>query len=346
MIIDETVRNTKRLIELKDNLSESLDIASIIGYIDGAVIQNNDLISSHEALDLLKKYFINNQKISKDVLDKHVAPLSIIKSSIFMSNPYFKNIKLTEFKDGNISLEIAEYKTNEFAVYNEVLQNNSLENSLKLGIFDSPAYTYVLKENNNVWMSISPSEMNSLQKNLDSATGSVLVLGGGLCYYPYMISLKKNVSEILVVENNPIIYKFIQEQIQPQCNNKIKVVYDDALEYLRKNDLSRFNTIFADIWEDNVSGSEIYKEIVPYEINYPNVKFDYWIEDTILDSYVINIFEYFKAKLGTKEYQEFFKMISPFIWEKMEDIPDRIKRPEQFSYYLNRKFAKKLLQTK
>ena len=48
------------------------------------------------------------------------------------------------------------------------------------------------------------------------------------------------------------------------------------------------------------------------------------------------------AKVGTDDFQSYFKMVAPSLWNYLESIPDTISRPEQFDYYFTREFAKQV----
>lgn len=81
-----------------------------------------------------------------------------------------------------------------------------------------------------------------------------------------------------------------------------------------------------------------------YESIHPDSHFDYWLENSILDDTIVNIYQYFSAKLGTEEYQKYFSMIAPDLWSYLETIHDTISRPEQMDYYLTRIYAKQVLK--
>ena len=210
------------------------------------------------------------------------------------------------------------------------------------GIFDNEAFTYVLFEDDKVWMSINPMEMRTAAKAIENGYGDVLVLGGGLGYYPLMVSLKENVSSVHIVESNPVIFKLLNEKIIPQFpNNKVTIELSDAYKYLDSM-RKAYDTIYIDVWEDNVTGMNDYLKFVKYEEKYPSAHFDYWLENSLLDSIIANIAQYFSAKLGTEEYQKYFSFVAPGLWRYMEDIEDTIDRPEQAEYYMSRRFVKDL----
>lgn len=326
---------------LKQNIVDSTSIAMLEPYVGGGKIQSKTVLTNKQAWELFRSYSMNEHHIDPYVFDKCIPCINTIYSIDLLQNPYLKNISLQPFVTDDLKLEVAFYEKNELAILDEPSQTADLLKKYTIGIFDDPAFTYVLKNIDFVWMSICPMEINTMCKHINSAEGKVLVLGGGLAYYPYMISLKDNVSEITIIESDERIYHLIKDMILSQFKSKkTKIILDDAEEYIENNNLSYYDTVFFDIWKDNITGAECMKKFTKYELCYPNIKFQYWLEDSILDSFVINIAEYFSAKLGTVEFQDFFHKVAPDIWDYMESIEDTITRPDQLDYYLTRKFAR------
>lgn len=330
--------------DLKQNITNSAIVASLEPYIDGAKIQSELYISPLQAKELFKDYAIRKKQIDPDVFSRSISNIELIHAIDLLQNPYLKNVKLPPFESENLKLETVFYEKNEFAMLNEPVQTTDLLKKFAIGIFDDSAYTYVLKNSDHVWMSICPMEINTMNQHIHSASGKVLVLGGGLAYYPYMISLKDNISEITIVESDERIYNLIKGSILPQFpNKKSDILLADAEAYISETDLSIYDTIFFDIWKDGTSGADYMKNFVKYEIKYPSVHFQYWLENSMLNTFTVNISEYFNAKLGTEEYQALFKRVAPDLWNYMESIPDVISRPDQVEYYLTQKFAKNYL---
>jgi len=344
MNIKSTNRNIQKVAALKKNFDYAITISELEPLIDGAVIDNTDEVNVALSEKLFKNFVIERTGFTSEEYTKLFYPIKKISSFDFMTNPYLNNISLNNICIEDINLSKVFYKPNEFVFLNEPTQDKMLLKKYEIGIFDNMAYTYVLKNNDFVWMSINPMEINTSAAAIKNAYGDVLVLGGGLAYYPYMVSLKDNVNSITIVEGNKIIYNLLSAYILPQFpNKKVNIIYDDAynnLDHLNKN----YDCIYIDIWEDNVKGIEDYKKFVKYEKKYLNTRFDYWLENSILDSVIVNIYQYFSAKLGTDEYQKFFSLVAPDLWNYLESLNDLISRPEQIDFYLSRQFAKDILK--
>lgn len=349
MIIENTMRNIEKTYHYRKNFDKCLAIGELEPKIDGAVIQSNSSVSIQEADKLFKEFVMKETNFTEEDYLKIIGSVKKISTFDFLSNSYLSNISLNEIigKDG-LKLNQIFYKQNEFVILDEPTQDEELLRHYQFGMFDAPAFSYSLSKNDMVWMSINPMEINTAKTAINHAHGNVLVLGGGLGYYPYMISLKDNVDKIVIIEKDSSIIELLETFIFPQFpNKKVSIIQADGFEYLNHpgEDINKeFDFVYIDTWPDNVIGLEEYKKYVKYESKYPNLKFDYWLENSLLDSVIINIYQYISAKLGTTETQNLYEMMIPDIWEKLEKQTDRISRPDQIKYYLTRNYAKNILK--
>ena len=343
MNILDTKRNIEQAVLLRQNLNISMSIAGLEPQIDGAKISNH--VSKDEAEKLFMEFVLNETGIDEKLYRKVFTPLTLISAKSFSSQPYLKQIMIPDTDMSGFKFERIYYEPCEFCVLDEMKMGADLLRKFSVGMFDDLTCSYVLKEGDTVWMSINPMEMKTAEKGIENASGNVLVFGGGLGYYPFMVSLKENVKSVTIIEKDPIVFQILHDLILPQFpNKKVQIVEADAYEYIDNLDPEKYNSVYIDIWPDNVSGFDDYKRFVKYEDDYPSVHFDYWLEDSILDTFVINIYQYFGAKLGTEEYQKYFAIIAPDLWKFMESKHDTISRPEQMDYYLTRKYAKEVLK--
>lgn len=132
-------------------------------------------------------------------------------------------------------------------------------------------------------MSVCPSEISSMQQPIAQAHGNVLVLGLGLGYYPLMISEKKEVSTITIIEIQPEIIQLFKEHLLPQFphKDKIRIITADAFRYLSSVSTGDYDFCFADIWENQIDGAKCYVHIKEEEKRLVGTEFSYWIEDSI-----------------------------------------------------------------
>lgn len=205
--------------------------------------------------------------------------------SEFYENPYIKNIKVPEVQTGNYLLTSATYDRGEIFQY-DMPDLSADMITLKIGFFTGKVHFPSIYEGVIPWMSVCPSEIFSMHKPITQAHGRILVLGLGLGYYPYMVSLKQEVESITIIEKQPEIIEIFETYLLPQFEEKgkIRVIQADAFDYLGKTGAGDYDFCFADIWENQFDGGEAYLKIKPYEGKLPSTEFAYWIEDAIISS--------------------------------------------------------------
>lgn len=200
----------------------------------------------------------------------------------FESDPYIKNVAFADRQIGNIRLCRASYDAGEMFQYDmpDLSEDTVVP---KIGFFDRKVSFPALYEGNIPWVSVCPSEINSMKEQIGKAFGNVLVFGLGLGYYPYMISKKPDVKSIVIVEISKKITDIFNDNILPffENRNKIKVVCADATEYIKSVKDGDFDFLFADIWEGAVDGAPLYEKIKAHEKRLLSTEFTYWIEDEI-----------------------------------------------------------------
>lgn len=217
----------------------------------------------------------------------HEQEIIHIKKEELMENPYLKNIQIPNAQLNNFRLSKrriirpgtivqAGEKERELSTMREVNKYFVCDSSLRFpGIVEGDRTT--------CWMTVEPFEINSFQNIIKEATGNVLLLGCGLGYLAYMLSLKKDVTSITIVDNNKDVIDLFNIHILPQFEHKqkIQIVESDALEYLNSYDLSLYNYINVDIWYDTIDMIYTYLKCLEIEKNNPTVKFSYWLEQDL-----------------------------------------------------------------
>ena len=201
----------------------------------------------------------------------------------FLADPYLRAVRFPERRRGNILLCHAEYAAGELFQYDEPRFDGELVVP-RLGFFDRPVSFPTVYEGLMRWMSVCPSEMLSMEKDIAAAHGRVLVLGLGLGYYPFMIARSSEVTEITVVELNKSIIDLFCESILPSFENgeKLRIVHADAIAYLASLRGGEFDFCFADVWEGAVDGAPLYQKILPHERRLADTEFAYWLKEPIL----------------------------------------------------------------
>lgn len=273
-----------KLYELIDQKEKNIYCAELLNDLinNSLSFKDEEIITP---LDLVEPYLDEEDLIDlKDNLNNPIKELDISK---YLNNPFNKlNIKETKFKD--YKLEYKEIQSKEIFISDEIkISKNKayLENS-QLGYFLKP-YRYLnLSKNNVTWMSLIPNEINTMEIDLNTMHGDILVLGLGLGYMSYSLALKKDVTSITIIEKDPNIINIFLKCIAPSINkeilDKIKIIKHDALIYLNKEDLSKFNYVYVDLYHNVNDGLDLYLKIKKIESLNKGTKFLYWLNLSFL----------------------------------------------------------------
>lgn len=245
-----------------------------------------DLNNSFESKDSILKRYLKEIFVfhifDEELFNLFLDNFKILKAREFYHNKYIQNVNFESAKIGNFILTYSKYEKGE--IFQREMPNfTSSPLFLKLSCFDDEVYFPTIYENNIPWMSVCPSEISSIDIHIPKAHGRVLVLGLGLGYYPYMISLREEVKEITIIEINPTIIQLFNKNILPffEEKKKINVIEGDAIEYLKNVKIGDYDYCFADIWINQFDGSPLYLKIKENEERLKPMEFSYWIEDEI-----------------------------------------------------------------
>jgi len=342
MIVKDTKRNIQKLFQYKQNFDMMLKVSEIEQELDGAKIESH-VFNINESEKLLKKYIKDKLNFSDEDYNNSFYKLEKLNAYAFQNEPYLRNVDLKEVKLNDISIKKIVYEENEFCFTNVYSQDENLLRKYSIGVFDGIVNTYGMYENDKLIATINPMEINIRANALRNVDKNVLIVGLGLGYFPYMASQKKDVNKITIIEENEDVIRIFKENILPFFENKekIAIVHDDVTNY--KKYISGHNFVVVDNLENNEIDQNLYKVLITYEDDFPNTKFFYSFEDCFLNDTIINIYQYFSAKLGTEDFQNYFRMIAGNVWNEMDKIHDTISVPDNMNRYLNKEFAKKII---
>jgi len=230
--------------------------------------------------------FLEDSGIMDDAPDEYIAEVfrNAKKFDVgeFYNDEYIKNVKISEVKKDKFLLTTASYARGELLLYDAPDFSGDIIVP-KIGFFTGKVTFPTFYEGSMPWMSVCPSEINSMKAQMEAAHGKVLVLGCGLGYYQFVASAKDNVESVTIVEISPEIADIFRENILPYFphKDKISIVVSDAIKYMDTVNIGDYDFVFADIWEGIIDGAEHYKNIKPHEKRLPGTKFTYWIGDQI-----------------------------------------------------------------
>ena len=222
------------------------------------------------------------------LLEKWVKPAIFpLKPDYFTKNLYYQTIKPKSFEDGKYKLEYLSYKPYQPFSLNdiEVDENDHYMERSPIAYFAEEMKYLALTYKGEVWMSIIPNEINTMNPCIAKAKGNVLVLGLGLGYYPFMISEKEEVKEITIVEIDSKIIDIFKKNLLPlfPYKEKIRIIQGDAIKYL--DNCSQYDTIFADLWHSPIDGLPLYIQLKKKEHKFKNTIFQYWLEKSLIALY-------------------------------------------------------------
>ena len=232
----------------------------------------------------------STENLINKIYKKIYGDFKTFKSNIndIKDNPYYKNIKPLKKQIGNLEYTTVRIPARTVLRMNYPKPiNEYAEYRTELGYYEEDLVVPILKENGEIWMSITGMEIETAKKAIKKASGNVITFGLGLGYFVYMCSIKDNVDNIVVIEKNPDIIRIFNENILPQFKfkDKITVINGDMYDYLSDNEfMEKFDYKFADVWQSNMDGFEHYKKII--NICYSLDNFDFWIEDALLENLV------------------------------------------------------------
>ena len=244
--------------EVKQYIKEGLDENGAIYncLFDFIGVSKDD----EESQKVLSEYFLNN--------------LKKLNPSDYINNSYVKAIKKTGRK-GKYALKFIDYAPYQLFAYDDIKINGYKEYS-QVGYFDHKFSYLALTEGNNIWMSLNPNEIETMKPYINKAKGNVLVLGLGMGYVPFMLSLKNCVKSITIIEKDQEIINLFNELIYPSFVNKekIKIIKGDAIEFARKSQKEgTYDYIFADLWHDPEDGLPLFVALKQI-----NKNIDCWLE--------------------------------------------------------------------
>lgn len=209
---------------------------------------------------------------------------SKLDPGLYRNDPYYQNIFIPEVSAGKFRLLHETYQPFEAFVWKSAIMDHDGRCIPQIGFFTEEFQFPALCHDDIEWMAVKPNEIETMRQHIETAFGRVVAFGLGLGYFPYLISLKKDVSQITIVEIDDKIIALFENYILPQfkTRDKIRIVHDDAFHFLNKTMTRRqFDTAFVDIWHDESDGAPLYRQFKSLQQNFPETVFHYWIEDLI-----------------------------------------------------------------
>ena len=269
----------KKLLEVKE-----LNIEAAEFYNDYLTYNFREISNANSESEWFKKFNdiekVNNNNISNCKMNQ----ISKLEIETFLNDPYCRKIGQIKASEGDWKFSTYSYAPFEGFVSDElVIDPTTYAEHTPISYFEREFPFFAVTQKDEIWMSIIPHEINTMKKPIENAHGNVLVLGLGLGYYVFNIVSKRNVASVTVVENDRKIINLFIKYLLPKFPNKekIEIVYGDAINFV-KDSPRKYDYVFADIWHNVGDGEILYLKLKSKEKYRPNIKFDYWIETSIL----------------------------------------------------------------
>ncbi|MCI2068019.1 MAG: hypothetical protein LKJ88_00365 [Bacilli bacterium] len=295
-----SIEDKKKLSRLFQTKDDNINVADIYNeFLDN----NPSYISQNDIVSLLKEgkseeeaYWLSfcdaidmdpeDEMVSLIASKYHMNEMKRLNPEKYLNNPYLKNMRLLHGKSNRWELTEDYFAPYEGFIYQDTItEEDTFREITSFGYFPTTFQYFEILQDNKVWMSITPHEIETMEKPIEEAKGRVVAFGLGLGYFPYMASLKDEVKEIYIVEKDLNAINLFNKEIFPKFHfkDKFKIIYEDAFEYL-ENDMEKehFDFAFVDIWHTPDDGLELYLKAKKYASAISKTVFSYWIEESMI----------------------------------------------------------------
>ena len=222
-----------------------------------------------------------------------------IDAASIKHNPYYQALmSIKPFKEGDVSYYFDTLKAYALFLSEDKGKDPLISSNEKtiLGFINEDLLIPTLKQGNARWMSLLPHELHTMAKPISEAHGNVLIYGAGIGYFAYMCDIKKEVSSLTIIENDPKILSLFKKRFLPLFpqQGKVKLILGDALEYNKRSDV-HYDYCFVDIYHGEVDGFPLYCKLKASEGIASHT--DYWIEGALLAYFRRHLIVYLEEQL-------------------------------------------------
>lgn len=155
--------------------------------------------------------------------------------------PYNKDYVLDVIKEYNSKIKVS--KSGDF----EIKKNHGIQGTIKGYMYEKESDIDIdileLRGPSNIWMKITPLEIESSYMPIKFAKGKVGIVGLGLGYVAQEMAKKKDVKEVIVYEIDQDVIDLYNNSFEK--NKKIKILCQDAFKAEHNN----FDFFYVDIYE-------------------------------------------------------------------------------------------------
>ena len=279
-------------------------------------------ITKEEALvALLSEIFSLDFEDREDrglILDYLTPSVRILNAEKYYNDPYYKNIKLPNLRDGCWEIRNECYAPYRGVICHDMIIRDDFREIPPLGFFTEEFHFPAILEDGNEWMTLTPVDLDTCESAISAAHGRVVTFGLGLGYFAYMAAAKEDVESVTVVELSADVIALFKKHILPQIPfaDKIKIVNRDAFKYAEEVMPDEgFDLAFVDTWRDASDGAPMYIRMKALEGLSKKTRFMYWIENFLISSIRARKFSNILDKLD-----------SGYEYEVITEILDELKQ--------------------
>lgn len=280
---------------------------------DGGITKEEALVA------LLSEIFALEFEKSEDrilIRDYLTPSVRLLDAEKYKNNPYYKNIKVENIKDGSWEFRWEEYAPYRGVICDDMQISDDFKEVPPLGFFTESFKFPAVLEGGNEWMTLTPVDLDTCEEAIEKAHGKVVTFGLGLGYYAYMASEKDEVESVTVVELSADVIRLFKKHLLPQMKNghKIKIVNADAFEYAEKTmPKERFDVAFVDTWRDASDGAPMYERMKALEHLSEGTEFLYWIEN------------FLRSRLRAEKFSELYALFE----DKSPNFPENYEKTKK-----------------
>ena len=236
---------------------------------------------------LSELFSLDTTKYEDRIIERRYIPDSIrlLNANKYRQNPYYKNVRIENIKDGDWELRLESYEPYRAVVCDDMIVRDGLYEVIPLGFFTERFDFPAVLECGNEWMTLTPVDLDTCEEAIAAAHGKVVTFGLGLGYYAYMVARKEEVESITVIEKSPDVIRLFKKHIFPYFENKekVRIINADAFEYAGKEmPAEGYDYAFVDTWRDASDGAPMYERMRALEHLSPRTEFSYWIREFIV----------------------------------------------------------------
>ncbi len=261
----------------------------ITGKMIDTLTEGGDITREEALVAILSEAFgLDMDKGAEDrtlIRDYLTPSVRMLDPKRYTDNPYYKNIKISDIKDGEWEFKWESYPAYRAVICDDMMLLEDMREIPPLGFFPDEFRFPAVLEGGNEWMTLTPVDLDTSDEAINAAHGKVVTFGLGLGYYAYMCSEKPEVDSITVVEKSADVIRLFKTHILPQFPNrdKVRIIEADAFEYAEKAmPKERYDVAFVDTWRDASDGTPMYERMKPLESLNKGTKFLYWIENFLI----------------------------------------------------------------